>query len=739
MILSLTLASLIAQQPGGGVLVPDWEVSTLAVLGRAVPFAAPDIDQDGTDDWLLSYPSAYSASTDFGATQLRSGRDGSILWQQDGIAPEKVEFVDLDADGQFEILVSDRESQSAPSRLVCMNAILGVTLWEVELKATRDLGQLAWFAQDLNGDGFQEVLLSDDDAAGQHVPTVQCRNFDGSLRWEDRGIQRSAGHVQVRFEDLDADGKVDVLFAESTFYSASGPYQEGRIRRLDAASGAVLWDARSGRYEARLGSILRTIDLDDDGVLEVLSVSAIARWNGLKSAGAMTALDAAGSVLWEVGGFEAEQRLGESYVFGDFNADSIADLIVGLPHAKQSRGAVVAFDGVTGAEVWRAENRFTRDENFGGALWFAPASGSGDAWLAIQAARPRGFGDVVGINFRNARSGASISSFLVEAELTNKLDAEFFDADADSVPELFFANGRGRSRDEVGVIHPHHGVLWQTDCPNLEARFTLAATVDRPARVITTQRKDRSGIGYAGEIRCFDAISGKEIWSESGKRDGQSLGYNAEIDFAKNGEPWLRVGSNSATGNTVRIYHRETGELLTVFGNVRHEGNDLVWSSDSDRDGASEILMVGPRSIVQYPATLKKRGFLKAQGSLVSVAHGGGITLQLDFSPRAAWLEYRVIAAAHGPGTSYSDELIIPLQYDRLLGISLANRIPGGIMKEASGALNQFGKAAVDVEFQAGQIPIGMVGRSLDFCALARVPFGPWQYCSVPINLKFTP
>lgn len=217
----------------------------------------------------------------------------------------------------------------------------GDLLWS----ARADVGDagtlMAVDSGDIDGDGTEEVAV----VGWRYMiggGVVELYNGDGTLRWS--RITDGSGE-EVRFADLDGDGRHEVITAES-----SGIDAQCTVAALDGNTGEDLWRVP---VASCLIPEIDTGDIDGDGMDEVAYADRT-----LVGQPHAALIESSGDVVWNLGvtdqTFWLEIRDG-AIVYSGFGTSS--------------RGSVMERSAADGAVAWR--NLFADDEDMGSALRFA--------------------------------------------------------------------------------------------------------------------------------------------------------------------------------------------------------------------------------------------------------------------------------------------------------------------------------------------------------------------------------
>lgn len=325
--------------------------------------AVGDVDGDSFEDVLVGYDHVAQ-------TEVRSGKDGSLLAAFDRVSEEVHPFGDFDGDGRHEVL------------LTCG------TMWELRaavgggfVTSTSGAPELGRFHSvgDLNGDGLADgVLVADPTCLYRTTRKVQpsalWRNpipyelhspltkiWGSAIGPLDGRLVRRAATIG----DVDADGRADVLLTVQTPAQRRAS-QSGSVRLSVlslAKSGEPLWSIErplpSPGYEEFCTGYASAApgDLDGDGHADLVIVEGIKAFTDRVSAFSLTL----GGRLWEhVPELVNLQDMLASHSlasFADHDGDGAADVLVGTSHWLLSGpvpagGTVELLSGRTGKPIW---------------------------------------------------------------------------------------------------------------------------------------------------------------------------------------------------------------------------------------------------------------------------------------------------------------------------------------------------------------------------------------------------
>ncbi|MBL8861542.1 MAG: FG-GAP repeat protein [Planctomycetes bacterium] len=362
----------------------------LGFLYASPPPPTSDVNGDGIADLLISSPADSAGGSGAGAVYIYFGRSQSfqldglnagnadlkLIGQKPGDAFGSCVCVgDADGDGAADLLVGAPKvdgigaldagavyvfrgplaagptlpAQAAAIKLSGSNAVAGD-----EFGAALELA-------DLDGDGRPDLMVGAPkhdvqgrlDAGCVYVfrggPTLASRSADQA----DHGIDGvAAGDLlgaRLACGDVDGDGLVDLVFGagRSDIQRDVLLHDAGRVYVIPGASAMAFRSAGEALivFEGlaagdRLGEAVCVADLDGDGVLDIVA-SAPGVDTGEVDAGAVyvfrggagLASGLASSAHARILGIANSGPIGQALRAGDFDGDSIADLLIGAPDA----------------------------------------------------------------------------------------------------------------------------------------------------------------------------------------------------------------------------------------------------------------------------------------------------------------------------------------------------------------------------------------------------------------------
>lgn len=221
---------------------------------------------------------------------------------QIAMTPIIVPLTDDDGDGDIDssdtpdilVITYDRRSWQGGSELRAVSGDNGAEHWTVTGEQIQSHGNIA--AGDIDGDGLVEVC----------VPTldgVSCFENDGTLKWATTGIAGGMALYMdsVTISDMDGDGAPEIISGSVILDNTGALLGIGEL-------GVGGKEDTYGGYSSSVGSTAFAVDLDGDGVEEVVVGNA--------------AYNMTGETLWENG----EE---DGYVaVADFDLDGAPEVVV---------------------------------------------------------------------------------------------------------------------------------------------------------------------------------------------------------------------------------------------------------------------------------------------------------------------------------------------------------------------------------------------------------------------------
>lgn len=509
-------------------------------------------------------------------------------------------------------------------------------LWRVEGSRSHDaIGHKLHETYDLNGDGARDFIAINAFADTNGLTNnglIQARSgLDGSVLWSHEGVLdgEALGRSFRRPGDLSGDGVHD-FYVVNFDSSTGGLIENGFIRALDGATGAVLWQTDGTSNNEWIGyknSLME--DINGDGADDFLVACPNASSGGLVGNGYVAALSGAdGSAIWRFDGAVSAEAVGARLEYSRMlDADSLRDVVVSNPEADTGglfhNGYVMALSGVDGSQMWRVDG--SGNNRMLGQIVHTTHDLDGDTLRDIVLNDGDGS---TGIFFQNgavaAFSGAT-GSLLWETAGTNFLQrfgASFeltLDVDGDLISDFLI----GAPDDSVGGLTNNGtvqalngatgGVLWTAaglaSNDRLGSRMVVLGDLDGdtfPDILSVNSDASTGGMIENGSVFAISALAGSVLWRADGPVSGYHLGETVEVPIEPDdrdvsgdgvadallGTPHADLGGLTNNGE-VRALDGLSGATLWATSGAEDDerlGDIMDVNDDLDGDGVVDVV-----------------------------------------------------------------------------------------------------------------------------------------------------
>ncbi len=297
-------------------------------------------------------------------------RDGTSDYEWYGFRNDMME--DINGDGVGDFLIASPEASSnglsANGYVAAIDVVDGSTIWRVDGALTGDrVGYGFLYARHMDGNGYRDVVVSnsiaDTNGLFHNGYVMVLSGNDGSQMWRVDGANnnRQLGQGLHGINDLDGDGFKDLVVTDP-IGSTGVFFENGAVSAFGGASGTSLWENSGANFLQRYGAAVEfSHDISGDGIDDLLLGSPDDSINGLTNNGSVQAVDGeTGAVLWTRSGTVTGDRFGTSLkIVGDVNNDGYADVLTSTPKAsvggKNENGSVAMISSASGTIIWRRE------------------------------------------------------------------------------------------------------------------------------------------------------------------------------------------------------------------------------------------------------------------------------------------------------------------------------------------------------------------------------------------------
>ncbi len=348
---------------------------------------AGDVNADGYDDLLISDPNYREGNFVLGMVELwKGGSAGLALFASfvgSPLSQEQLGYslssADIDGDGFSDIILSGHgfgeTAGEGRVRVFCGSAGGPDAFADWEARGgyqNANFGRAVTSAGDVNGDGYDDLLVSMDAAPGGPIRAGQVSLYLGSAfglaatpAWTRAGTManQAFGLALATVGDANGDGFADVAITSAAY--PSGPNQAGMVEvfggnatGLETTPSFLLQGTTDGET---LGSGLATAgDVNDDGFSDLIVGRPSLGLSGLGAAdlylGSLTGLTS--PPAWSTPPGTVGDQIGASVSgAGDVNGDGFSDLLIGAPlgwYDQEKLGSAQCFHGNDEGGVDRA-------------------------------------------------------------------------------------------------------------------------------------------------------------------------------------------------------------------------------------------------------------------------------------------------------------------------------------------------------------------------------------------------
>ena len=564
----------------------SWSLTTIdGAFAGSESVAVGDVDGDGDLDVLAS-----AMTDDLVAWFDNTAGDGSV-WTKVDVAiafdgPVDAELGDIDGDGDPDIVAGAADGDEVAW---WSNTAGDGSVWsKTSVDAAFDASSVGCL--DIDGDGDLDILGTS--FAGNLVSWWENTSGDGSAWAEHPVTVAFTGLEDAIARDVDADGDVDVLFAASS---------SGSIGWSENVSGdGLTWIDHLIGDSLTSPEAIRAFDLDLDGDLDAIvadsSGYSVSWWENLDSAGSSwierPVAAAAGSA--------AAVAVGDIDGDGDFDfvaSDSSGDEIAWWENETLHRSAVFpteyaidgSFDGVW--SVYAADMDGDGDlDVLGSAViaddiaWWENSVGDGTAWTE----------HTVDESFNGARL-----VFAGDVDGDGDLDVLGAAFDADDIAWWENTSGDGTAWTKYTIDGSFDGAtsVYASDVDG-DGDLDVLGTAAIDGDIAWWENTAGDGTAWT-EHTVDDSFNGSSVYAADVDGDGDTdvLGAAAGTDdinwwenTAGDGTAWIEhiVDGDFDSANSVHTADVDSDGDLDVLGSGQFE-DAITWWENSAGDGTAWI------------------------------------------------------------------------------------------------------------------------------------------------------
>ncbi len=259
-----------------------------------------------------------------------------------------------------------------------LDGATGAQLYQFNGTTSGDLFGSSVAAGDVNGDGISDIIAGASRGSIGGVQVGYVRVFDGStgtLLYQFNGTSSfEFFDVSVAAGDVNNDSKADIIVG-ALGGDTGGFTNNGYAKVLDGATGAQLYQFNGTTSGDQFGSSVASRDINNDGKSDIIVGARFGNAGGFTGNGYVRVFNGAtGAQLYQFNGTASFDSFGFSVAAGDVNNDSKADIIVGAYAGDTggftNNGYASVFDGATGTLLVQLDGSAAEDK-----LGWSAASG----------------------------------------------------------------------------------------------------------------------------------------------------------------------------------------------------------------------------------------------------------------------------------------------------------------------------------------------------------------------------
>lgn len=337
---------------------PSWEVQGdqgYLALGHVVA-SAGDVNNDGFDDLLVGSKDLQQPSSIWLFLGSAAGPSSSPDWEAHSDGEARIGHADVNGDGFSDVLVSTAQTEAA----IHLGGAAGPSTlpdWQTDAGGTiRGVGDLnndgydevaiGFNTLDLNVENVASVFFGGPAGPGEAPNWLSLEYYSENQSWDFpiTGGLDGAG-------DMNGDGFDDLLLGDPSNISGSKPQVSLHLGGVTGPRGASVFDVSQATNELPSfgGEIAPAGDVDGDGYPDLLVASPTLDTSEFNAGAAFLYRGGPDGMepfaSWSIYGTEDRGELGLSmHAAGDVNNDGYDDVVIGEPGG-DDRGRALVFQG----------------------------------------------------------------------------------------------------------------------------------------------------------------------------------------------------------------------------------------------------------------------------------------------------------------------------------------------------------------------------------------------------------
>ncbi len=598
--------------------------------------SASDVNDDGYDDIIVGAPDYDGGQTDEGAAFIYYGSANGVAqtadWTEEGnqsgahFGYDVGNAGDVDNNGYDDIIIGapdyDNDQNNEGRVFVYTNNSTGLTNtpWTAESdKANSDYGYAVSTAGDVNGDGYDDIIVGAPlyrevtNREGRVYVYYGSSSGLNNTPWLMLGSQTlgQLGTAVGTAGDVNGDGYDDIVIG-SHLYDDTDTDEGQAVLYYGSSSGFASgaspdWIATGPHNKSHFGYAVDTGDVNNDGYDDLI-VGVLRYDNGsIREGGIFVYYGQSGGLpataSWIADEDSPDAELGHAVAaVGDVNGDGYDDIIAGA-HDNNDEGAAFSYygsaDGLSTFADWTSEG----DQ---GGAWFGDVVSTagdvnGDGYDDIIIGAPRYdngqanegrvfvyHGSHAGVNQTAdwTAEGDQANAFFGQAvAAANDIDGDGYDDIIVGAPR--YDNGQTNE----GCIHVYYGsaagldatTLWTAESDQADASLGHAVggagdiNNDGYADIIAGMPYYDGGYSNEGQVVVYYGAASRLIsgqaadWTAKGGKGGARLGTSVDTAGDVNGDGYddvimaaLRYGHGNGYHGRVVVYHGSSSGLGTA-------------------------------------------------------------------------------------------------------------------------------------------------------------------------------